>query len=107
MKRTELERHQRDLNKIAKREKAANKNSDSSVKSRSVNDYINGLFSLFLYDGEEIFNTNTDEKIMDLLEEMKSELPEKQWDNVLRKGIKKTNINQKEKAFDELKFFIA
>jgi len=107
MKRTELERHQRDLNKIEKRRKTAMKNSSMSGESRSVNDYINALFSLFLYDAEEIFNANSDDKIMELLEEMKNDLPEKQWENVLRKGIKKTNINQKEKAFEELKFMIA
>ncbi len=101
MKRTEMERHQRNLKKTEKKEK---KNTAKSGQNNpSVNDYINSLFSLFRYNEEEIFNTTNDVKILELLENLKADYPEKQWYNVIKKVINKTKIIQKEKAFNELK----
>ncbi len=103
MKRTDMERHQRNLKKTEKKEKMLLKKFPSNGSKPNVGECINNLFSLFRYDEEEIFNINSNEKILELLENLKTDLPEKQWDNVLKKGIKKTNIIQKEKAFNELK----
>ncbi len=103
MKRTNMERHQRDLKKSEKKERMLSKKSDTRNSNPSVGDYINNLFSLFRYDEETIYNATNDCKILELLDNLRKDYPEKQIDNVLRKGIKKTNIIQKEKAFNELK----
>jgi len=103
MKRTDLERHQRELKKSEKKFQSLQKKVEAVSPTKLVGIYINDLHSLFRYDTEEIFNINTDTKILELLENMKQELPEKQWENIIRKGVKKTNINNKEKAVDQLK----
>jgi hypothetical protein len=38
---------------------------------------------------------------------MKTDLPEKQWDTVLRSAIQKTKVEQKDLAFTELKSMLA
>jgi CTP:phosphocholine cytidylyltransferase-like protein len=68
-----------------------------------VGEYIDRLFLLFRYDSDEIFNIKSDIKILETIEEMKVELPEKYWENVLRKCIKKTNIRKRDEAFNNLK----
>ena len=47
--------------------------------------------------------------ILTLLAEMKEDLPESKWDNVLRKAIKETQIEvtQRELAFKELKNYLS
>ncbi len=102
MKRTEMERHLRNLKKTEKKEKVLTKKSTQNGENPTVGDYINNLFSLFLYDEEKIFNTTNDLKILELLENLKTDHPEKQWDNVIKKAIKKAKIIQKEKAYSEL-----
>lgn len=100
MKRTELERRERELKKSAKKVEVLERKQSGD---RSVNDFINELAGMFRHDMEEIFNTTDDLNILEFLEGMKDELAEKHWDNVLRKAIKKTGVAQKDKAFDELK----
>ena len=106
MKRTDLERHQRELKRSQKKEDVLRRKTDSKSSTKLIGEYINSLFSLFRYDSEEIFNINTDVKILELLENMKTELPEKQWENILRKGVKKSQVKQKERAVNELKKLI-
>lgn len=103
MKRTDLEKHMRELKKSEKKEKGLQKNAEAVSPTKLIGLYISDLFSLFRYDSEEIFNINSDVKILELLEKMKSDLPEKQWENVIRKGVKQTNISNKEKAVEQLK----
>jgi len=101
MKRTELERKERELKRAEKKLKTGEKG-----EARSVNDFIEGLFSLFLYDQEEVFNAKEDINILELFEEMKDELPEKQWENVIKKAVKKTKVKQRDKAIQELTEFL-
>ena len=104
MKRTDLERRERELKRTIKKQDILAKK-EMSREGRTVGGYIQGLFSLLRYDEQEIFNTTDDIDILELLEEMKEFTPEKQWDTILRKAISKTkisNIANKEKAFNEL-----
>ncbi len=101
MKRTELERIERQVKRDQKREEIAQKRKVSG--NGSVKDYINQLFNLFRYDDNEIFNTQEDISILETLEQIQSDLPEKKWDDVLRKAIKKAGVKQRDKAFSELK----
>lgn len=98
MKRTELERRERELRKAEKK-----KIQPGEKEAMSVGDYIEALFGLFRYDSEEIFNAAEDENILELLENMKDEHPEKQWDVIIRKAVNKTKVEQKEKAYDALR----
>jgi hypothetical protein len=100
MKRTELERRERELRKMEKKVKSVER---GERESRSVGDYIEELFGLFRYDSAEIFNTMDDMAILELLENMKEEQPEKQWDVIIRKAVNKTKVVQKEKAYEELR----
>ncbi|TGL17413.1 LB_289 family protein [Leptospira yanagawae] len=98
MKRTELERRERELRKAEKK-----KIQTGEKESMSVGDYIDALFGMFRYDTDEIFNASDDENILELLENMKMEHPEKQWDVIIRKAVNKTKVEQKEKAYDALR----
>ncbi|EMN82749.1 hypothetical protein LEP1GSC106_1182 [Leptospira interrogans serovar Grippotyphosa str. UI 12764] len=102
MKRTELERRERDLRKAEKKVQLQEKRL-ASGKGNSVGVYIDELSALFRYDATEIFNTGDDIAVLELLEDIQANLPAKQWENVLRKAIKKTGVQEKEKAYNELK----
>ena len=103
MKRTEMERIERELRRSEKKvDRIAGENSTPG----SVGEYIERLFGLFRYDQSEIFNTAESLEILELLEEMKQDIPEKKWPDVLKKAIKKTQVAQKDKAMSELKELI-
>lgn len=102
MKQTELKRHERELRRATKKNDIAAKRTDSR-DLLSVGNYIDKLFSLFMYDETDIFNTLEDINILELLEDLKKMQPEKQWDNIIRKAIRKTKVVNSKKAFDELK----
>lgn len=103
MKRTDLERREREL---ARSEKKKDVLSRGSKEAMTVGDYIDALFGLFRYDSEEIFNTQNDEAILELLENMKVEIPEKKWDDVIRKAVNKTKAASRERSINELKSFM-
>ena len=101
MKSTDIARKDRDLRKARKREDVLTRKTSKGV--RTVGDYINELADLFFHDGNKIYNIESSEEILMLLEEMKEELPDKQWNNVLRKSIKKTKVKDKDTALDQLR----
>ncbi len=103
MKKTDLERHQRELKKSMKKQEVLKRKGESAKPTKRVGEYIERLFSLFRYDSDEIFNIKSDIKVLEVIEEMKIELPEKYWENILRKCIKKTNISKRDEAFNDLK----
>ena len=47
-------------------------------------------------------NTKNDINILELLEEMKENIPQDQWENILKKSIKRTKIQHKDEAFNDL-----
>ncbi len=100
MKRTDLDRRERELRRARKKAERLAKNGGVE---KTVGDYIDELNGLFYHDGTQIYNTESDERILDLLEDMKEDLEEKNWDNVLRKAIKKSGVKERDKAYKELK----
>ena len=100
MKRTDMMRKERELKKAQKK---MDKISRDTGRDMSVGDYINELASLFFHDDNKIYNIDSDEKILELLEEMKESIEEKNWDNIIRKAVKKTGISEKESAVEQLK----
>lgn len=101
MKRTDLERRDRELKRAQKKEEIQLRRSEKK-KGPSVGDFIKELSAKFFHDENKIYNL-TDDNILDVLQRMKQEIEQKNWENILRKAIKKTGINQKEATFNELK----
>lgn len=101
MKSTDIARKDRDLRRARKKEEVLARKTTKAA--RSVGDYINELTGLFFHDGSRIYNINSSEEILTLLEEMREELPEKQWNNVLKKSIKKSKVSEKDVALEELR----
>jgi hypothetical protein len=99
MKRTDLERKERDIKRAMKKEERIAK---GGAVEKSVGDYINELHSFFFHDETKIYNIAVDERIPDLLEEMMIELDEKQRENIIRKAVRKTGVKEKEPAIKEL-----
>lgn len=106
MKRTEIERKERDLKRMEKKITRLNR-----IKSRgfeegeevTVGECINKLFDCFQYDDTEIYNLEDNDDILNLLVTMDSTFSEKEVDGILRKAIKKTKIEKKEESFKTLK----
>jgi hypothetical protein len=102
MKSTEIARRDREFNREKKRKEVLDRR--NGKKEITVGDYIEKLASLFFHDGKKIFNiTSNNDAVIDLLETMKLELPEKQWENVIRKAVRKTAVTEREAAVKELK----
>ena len=103
MKHTDLMRKERDLKKARKKEERLEKTGSAD---RSVGDFINELHDAFFFNELKIYNFQDNEEIMELFMDMKEELPEKQWDNVIRKAVRKTKVQEKDEAIDYLLDFL-
>ena len=101
MKSTDIERRNRDLKRSQK--KAEMQGRRSAKENRSVGDFINAFVELFFFDAEKIYNLEMSDEILFLLEEMKDEQPEKQWENIINKAVKKTKVKAKDEAITMLK----
>ncbi len=101
MKQTDILRRERELKRAQKKEERTARGECGDCPT--VGEYINLLNALFFHDENKIYNIQTEDKILELLEELKSDHPEKQWDNVLRKAVKKTGVKDKEDAVKQMK----
>lgn len=101
MKRTELQRKEREIKKKQKQEERLDRK--STKEDRTIGDFINSLASYFFHDETKIYNIQIDERIHELVLEMQMELAEEEWDTVFRKAVRKTKIKERDAAFDELK----
>lgn len=99
MKRTDIDRRERELKRAKKKQERLDR---GETENRSVGDFITELSELFFHDGTMIYNIENDERILELLEEMQDEVEEKNWDNVIRKAVKKSGVKQRDKAINEL-----
>jgi len=100
MKSTDIARRDRDLKKAAKKEDVLKRKQDKPDKTPG--DFINELSELFFHDAEQIYNIEMSEEILELLMEIQENAPEKQWDNILRKAVKKTGVKKKDEAYKQL-----
>lgn len=106
MKRTDQERIERELKRIQKRQKNSDRR-DGPMDDRSMGSYIKTLSSLLRHDGHAIYNTLDDEDILEVLVNMKDDLPEKDWEKVIRRAVNSTKVTEKETAVTELCSLIA
>lgn len=102
MKRTEIERRERELKRARKKELLG----DKAASDKSVADFINELHGLFLFNETRILNTTTDEEILELLEEAQDTYPDK-LTAILKKAVRKTKVVERESAVSELESLIA
>ena len=104
MKRTEMERRDREAKRARKKEEVLERKSakESAGFSRTVGEYIDQLESLFFHDDTKIYNINHSVEIFELIEEMKEALPQDKFDSIIRKAIKKTGVREKSEAQREI-----
>ncbi|MBE7437611.1 MAG: hypothetical protein HS115_04075 [Spirochaetales bacterium] len=100
MKRTDIERKERELRRAEKKTMVLSRK--TAREARTAGDYINDLSAIFLYDELEVFNTKEDVRVLEVLENMKEDLPAKQWVTVLKKAVKKTGVRERDRAVTEL-----
>ena len=100
MKRTDLQKRERELRRSQKKEERLEKSSDKSDKT--VGDYIKELHDLMFFDETRVYNAKESVEILELFEEMKESLEESQWENILRKAVKKTGVKERDAAFNDL-----
>lgn len=101
MKQTEIDRKERELKQALKKEERLVKRT-SCDEGMSVGDYIDHLSGLFFHDKDKIYNLSGDLKIKDCLNSIKQNAETKQWENIIRKAVKKTGITSRESAIQEL-----
>lgn len=101
MKSTDLARKEREIKRSQKKAEVLARK--QTRDSRSPGDFINLLHSLFFHDTEKIYNIESSEEILETLMEMKEDLEEKHWENIIRKAVRKTKITQREEAISDLK----
>ena len=100
MKHTDIMRMEREKRRA---EKKTDRLMKGGVDNRSVKDFIDELHDLFFFDETKIYNLKDNVEIMELFEDMKEEISDKQWENVMRKAIRKAKVAQKDEAYNELK----
>jgi hypothetical protein len=100
MKRTDLQKRERELRRAQKKEERLAKSDDKTEKT--VGDYIKDLHGLLFFDETRVYNAKESIEILEFFEEMKESLDESQWENVIRKAIKKTGVKERESAFSDL-----
>jgi hypothetical protein len=101
MKRTDMERRTRELKRIEKRDRSKDRREDER-EGRSIGDFIKAFVELFIHTEEQIFNILKDERILDLVIELREELPEDKWEVVFRKAVRKTKVKKQKEAVEEL-----
>ena len=105
MKRTDQERIAREIGRQQKkeeiREKRINNKDDISVAG-----YAKQLESVFMWDDETIYNVQ-DDTVLEVLMAMKEDLSDKECEAALKRAIKRTQIKDRDTAFDEAMLILA
>jgi hypothetical protein len=101
MKRNDMERIERELKRVQKRQKLGEKR-DASRPPQTIGAYIKDLGALLRHDGNVIYNTLDDEEILELFENMKEDIPEEKWETVIRKAVNATKVTERDTAVEQL-----
>jgi len=108
MKRTDQERIERELKRREKKSTLESQRIDNREDADATpGGYIQALLERLHYDKTTIYNAMGDDEVLELLMSMKEDLPEKQWEGVLRSTVRKTKVAEKELALTELKETLA
>jgi hypothetical protein len=106
MKRNDMERIERELKRVQKRQRIGAKR-DAGRPPQTIGAYIKDLNALLRHDGNVIYNTLDDEEILELLENMKEDVPEEKWETVIRKAVNATKVTERDTAVEQLRSLIA
>jgi hypothetical protein len=101
MKRTDKERIERTLKRTQKQQDAVTR----KVEGRSgvsAGTYSKDLLELLQFDDEQVYNIDDDEDVLELMLEMKDDLPEAKWEVAIKKAVKATKVREKQVAIDGL-----
>ena len=101
MKRTDIQRKERELKRAEKKAERIASKSDKKDDT-SIGNYIDKLHSLFFYDENRIYNAKHSVEILEVLEEAKSLFDRQSLETVVRKAIRKAKVKEKEQAYKEL-----
>ena len=101
MKRTDLERMERELRRKQKKDRILERRASDS-DSKGVKAYTDNLFALLQHDEIQIYNADDDEDILALLLEMREDLPEKEWGSVVKKAVRLTKVTESDAAISSL-----
>lgn len=104
MKRTDIERKERELKRESKRVEQSERRTEK--RSGTVGEYIKRLALLFFHDGKRIYNIKNDVRILELIEEIKQGFDQEECLNVFRKAIRSTGVTDKETPFEELRSYL-
>lgn len=100
MKSTDIARSDRELKRA--RKKAEYIEDKLNRTSLSVGDYINQIHDLMFFDAQKVYGIPENEDLLMKFVEMRMDQPEKQWETIIRKAVRKTKVVQKEEAVKEL-----
>lgn len=101
MKRTDIQRKERELKRAEKKaERIASKGDKKD--DMSIGAFIDKLHSLFFYDEERIYNAKHSVEILEVLEEAKDAFDQQGLETIVRKAIRKSKVKEKEQAFNDL-----
>ncbi len=100
MKRNDLDKLNRELKRKNKQARLENKRIQGAG---SVKTYARDLLDILQFDTDYIYNTPEDEDVLELMMGMRDELPEDQWDLVIRKAIRMTKVKQSDLAYESLR----
>ena len=100
MKRTDIEKKEREQRRAAKKVELQTDRLDKRVGS--VGDYIKRLDELLFHDDVHVYNAKEDIRILEMVEEMKESLDREECLTVFRKAVKKTGVKEREQALTDL-----
>ena len=100
MKSTDIARNAREFKRVQKKEEYIQ--GRQNRENLSVADYINQLHDMMHFCDQKIYGIIDNEDILMHFIEMKLNVPEKQWETIIRKAVRKTKVAKKEEAVKEL-----
>lgn len=106
MKRTDQERLARELGRSEKKLRIAEKR-NAGQDPESAGSYSKRLAGLLMSDGQQIYNIDNDEEVLEILMEMRENLSDKEMTVACRKAIKSTKVPDVETPLDEMMALVA
>ncbi len=100
MKSTDMARRDREFKRSRKKSEVIQRKGLKSTNT--IGDFIDQLSGMLFNDGKRIYGISESTDILEFLENMKEEQPEKQWESIIRKAVKKTKVTHKDEAVKAL-----
>jgi hypothetical protein len=102
MKRTDMERMERELKRIQKKADVLDRKTSKGTGKVNVGTFAKDLLDVLMYDDMAIYNFE-DDAVLEVLMELKESLPDKQQEAALKKAVKMTKVKEADSSLEELK----